>query len=251
MPRPKLVDKDGRFAVPVVIDTREQKNFTFEGMTCDAIDGGGPLTVPTVLNTLASGDYSLLGYETRVACERKSLADLYGTIGQGRDRFERELARLNAMDWAAVVIEATWPELCAEPPAHTKLPGKIVFRSILAWSVRYPRVHWFPAGPRRLAEITTFRLLERWLKEELGKPDVVLPFVADPGNCKTALEVAAHKLHEACVGAKWFQAVGVGNGKLVLYCREKPTRSQWIPDEGWQGFQVDVIVVGEITARGG
>jgi DNA excision repair protein ERCC-4 len=94
---------------------------------------------------------------------------LYGTLGQGRDRFERELARLAAMAWAACVIEATWPELCAEPPPHTQLPPKIVFRSILAWSVRYPRVHWFPAGPRRLAEVTTFRLLERWLKEELGK----------------------------------------------------------------------------------
>ncbi len=170
MPRPKLVDKDGRFAVPVVIDTREQLNWEFEGMTCDQIDGGGPLTVPTVRGTLTSGDYSLLGYESRVAVERKSLADLYSTLGQGRERFERELERLAAMEFAAVVIEATWQEVCAEPPPHTQLPPKTVFRSILAWSVRYPRVHWFPCGPRRLTEVTTFRLLERWLKEELSKP---------------------------------------------------------------------------------
>lgn len=171
MPRAKLVTPDGRFIVPVVCDTREQIPFGFEGLLCDASDGGGPLTVPTIRGTLASGDYSLLGYENRVACERKSLSDLYSTIGQGRDRFERELERLSGFEFAAVVVEATWQEMASEPPPHTKLPGKIVFRSVLAWSVRYPRVHWFPCGPRRLAEVTTFRLLERWLREDFARKD--------------------------------------------------------------------------------
>jgi DNA excision repair protein ERCC-4 len=172
MARLKLVDKDGRFLVPVKIDTREQLPWRFDGLSCDQADGGGPLTIPTVVGTLTSGDYSLVGYETRVACERKSLADLYGTLGGGRERFERELVRLAEMEFAAVVIEATWPELCSDPPPHTQLPPKTVFRSIVAWSVRYPRVHWFPAGPRRLAEITTFRLLERFLKEDTTKKEV-------------------------------------------------------------------------------
>jgi hypothetical protein len=44
-----------------------------------------------------------------------------------------------------------------------------VFRSILAWTVRFPTIHWIPAGPRRLAEVTTFRLLERFLKEEFQR----------------------------------------------------------------------------------
>lgn len=176
MPRPRLVDrKTGTFAIPVVIDTREQRPFAFQGLRCDATDGGGPLTVPVVRGTLKSGDYSLAGHETRVAVERKSLEDCYGTIGQGRERFERELERLAAYRFAAVVIEATWPEVCADPPPHTQLPPKTVFRSILAWSVRYPAIHWFPAGPRRLAEVTTFRILERWLKEELARE-------ADPGT---------------------------------------------------------------------
>ncbi len=167
MPRPKLVSPHGVFLIPVICDTREQAPYAFEGLTCDQADGGGPLIVPTIRDTLASGDYSLQGY-AGVACERKSLSDLYSTIGQGRDRFERELERLNKLDWAAVVIEATWPEVCAEPPPHTRLPPKTVFRSILAWSVRYPRVHWFPCGQRRLAEVTTFRLLERYVREKLA-----------------------------------------------------------------------------------
>lgn len=169
---PDTATAAGRFVLPLKCDTREQSPYSFEGIGWDAADGGGPgkvLTIETVRGTLASGDYSLLGHETRVAVERKSLSDLYGTLGQGRDRFERELERLAVMEWAAVVVEATWPEVCTEPPPHTKLAPKTVMRSILAWSVRYPKVHWIPAGPRRLAEVTTFRLLERFLKEDLNR----------------------------------------------------------------------------------
>ncbi len=168
MPRPRLVNPHGVFTVPVICDTREQLGYTFEGFTCDKADGGGPLVVPVIRDTLASGDYALQGY-AGCAVERKSLQDLYGTIGQGRERFERELIRLAELKFAAVVIEATWPEVCAEPPPHTQLPPKVVFRSILAWAVRYPRVHWLPCGDRRLAEVTTFRLLERFVREELSR----------------------------------------------------------------------------------
>jgi DNA excision repair protein ERCC-4 len=164
MPRAKSV-KGGRFLGTVVIDTREQLPYSFAGIECDQADGGGPLKVPTVVATLTSGDYSLLGYESRVGIERKSIEDLYSTIGQGRERFERELERLADYDYAAVVIEATWPDILSSPPRHTKLPPKTVYRSILAWSVRYP-IQWWAMGNRRLAEITTFRLLERFLKEQ-------------------------------------------------------------------------------------
>ena len=172
-PEPDMVSPvDGSFIGTVKQDTREQVHYTFEDIGWDAQDGGGPdkvLTIETVRGTLRSGDYSLLGFETKVAVERKSLADLYGTIAQGRDRFERELARLAAMQFAAVVIEADWPTICAAPPPHTKLAPKTVFRSIIAWTVRFPTIHWIPAGPRRLAEVTTFRLLERFLKEEFQR----------------------------------------------------------------------------------
>ena len=167
MSRTKLVNPHGVFTIPVIADTREQQPYTFEGLTCDSIDGGGPLTVPVIRDTIDAGDYALQGY-TGCAVERKSLQDLYGTIGQGRNRFERELERLSKLRFAAVVIEATWPEVCAEPPPHTMLPPKTVFRSILAWMVRYPTIHWMPCGDRRLAEVTTFRLLERYAKETLA-----------------------------------------------------------------------------------
>ena len=68
-----------------------------------------------------------------------------------RDRFERELERLSAMDWAAVVVEATLETIVRDPPPYSELSPKTVYRSLLAWSVRYP-VRWVTAGPRELVE---------------------------------------------------------------------------------------------------
>jgi DNA excision repair protein ERCC-4 len=136
-------------------------------MTADERDGGGPLIVSTVRATLASGDYSLDGYADRVAVERKSLADLYGTLGGGRERFERELRRLNEMDYAAVVIEADWSTIINHPPRRSRLTPKSVFRSVVAWQQRWPYVHWWAMPGRDYAEQAAFRILERfWRNRE-------------------------------------------------------------------------------------
>lgn len=157
------------FPAVVTIDTREQTPFAFDGLFADARDGGGPLVVETARGTLQSGDYSLSGLEGIVAIERKSLADLYSTVGQGRDRFVRELARLHDMRFAAVVVEADWSIILHSPPPFSKLSPKIIFRSILAWQQEFPNVHWNLMSDRRLAEITTLRILERAWKNEMRR----------------------------------------------------------------------------------
>lgn len=158
-------ERPARFAGTILIDSREQQPYAFVGLRADQRQGGGPLVIETRTAYLETGDYSLEGYTDRVAVERKSLNDLFGTIGQARDRFERELARLNEMDVALVVFEADWLTVFQEPPKFSKLEPKIVFRSVLAWVQRYPRVHWFPAPDRAFAEATTFRFLERFHRE--------------------------------------------------------------------------------------
>lgn len=163
------VDKSGLFLPVIVVDTREKESYTFRGWKCDEVDGGHVMTVRTERRTLKSGDYSLSGFETRVAVERKSLVDLFGTLGQGRDRFERELERLREYEFATVMVESTWPEILASPPARSRLPPKTVLRSVIAWQQRYPNVHWFTAGNRRAAEGITLRILERFWKEAQTK----------------------------------------------------------------------------------
>jgi len=146
----------------VLVDSREQLPYSFAGLRGDVREGRRPLAIRTEVVGLNAGDYSIAGCETEIAIERKSLADLYHTLGQERRRFEDELERLNALTWAAVVVEATWPEIACDPPQPSRMNPKSVVRSIYAFSMRYPRVHWFPIGERRFAEAATFRLLQRF-----------------------------------------------------------------------------------------
>jgi hypothetical protein len=154
------------FPRTVLVDSREQRPFPFRGIPADVGQGGGNWTVPTEVVKLDAGDYSLDGYATAIAVERKSHADLVHTIGQERDRFTRELERLNAMQIAFVVVEADWTAILNDPPPYSSLSAKTVFRSVLAWQQRFPRVHWWMCPGRDFAEVVTLRIFERWMKEQ-------------------------------------------------------------------------------------
>lgn len=151
----------------LLVDDREGLPFAFANIKADARDGHKPIAVRSEVRRLLTGDYSIDGYQDRIAIERKSHGDLFSTLGQRREPFEAELARLNEMDFAAVVIESSWYQIAFEPPERSRMNPKCVMRSILAWSQRFPRVHWFPMGSRAMAEVTTYRLLERFYRDRL------------------------------------------------------------------------------------
>ena len=80
----------------LTIDTREQDNLFRKP----------PKGLLIVRDTLRAGDYSCKGFENAISIERKGLNDFYGSIGNGRDRFRRELELLKGYQWAGLVIEA-------------------------------------------------------------------------------------------------------------------------------------------------
>jgi ERCC4-type nuclease len=129
--------------VVVVIDDRERTPYAFP----DAVTA-----------RLKTGDYSAQGFEQRVAIERKSLVDAYGSIGGGRNRFEREVQRLAELEYGAIVIEATLAGFLEEPPAYSDMNPRSALLSYLAWSVKY-RVPVFFAGDRRHGNAVTWHLL--------------------------------------------------------------------------------------------
>ena len=151
----------------VIVDTREQHPYSFQGFTCDAAKRYKPLIVPLEVAGLRTGDYSLKGFESVVAVERKSLSDLYGSLGQNRERFQREFERLAEMEYAALVIEAGWGAIIGTPPPNSKLLPKTVYRTLIAWQQRYG-VHVWPCDTRNFAERSTLRMLERfwWDKQK-------------------------------------------------------------------------------------
>ena len=82
--------------ITIVIDTREQLEYK----------GFSP-NIETIHSTLPAGDYSLLGRETEVAIERKSLDDFVQTVINQRDRFRKELKKLQTYNSACIIVEAS------------------------------------------------------------------------------------------------------------------------------------------------
>jgi ERCC4-type nuclease len=116
---------------------------------------------------LPSGDYSLLGYEERVAIERKSKKDAYASLGRERDWFEREIERLSRFEYAAIVVEASLKGFLARPE-FSQLNPKAAINSMLAWSVKHG-VYVFFAGDRLHGHAVTRCLLEKfWRYRVMG-----------------------------------------------------------------------------------
>jgi ERCC4-type nuclease len=86
--------------ITVIIDTREQEPYSFPTDR-----------VTPVRRALPAGDYSLEGRETEIAVERKSLADFVSTVIRGRERFRKELVRLESYRRACVVIEGSMSDI--------------------------------------------------------------------------------------------------------------------------------------------
>lgn len=149
----------------LIYDTREATPWLFE----DIIVGTGDQKKQLVLNKnrghLKSGDYSIVGMADQIAVERKSKADLYGTIGAGRDRFVRELGRLNAMKFAAVIIEAEWLDCISKPPERAKMTPASVNGSIIAWQQRFTRIHWWWLPGRYVASKQCWKILNRFFED--------------------------------------------------------------------------------------
>jgi len=149
----------------VAIDTREQRPWVFEGITYRYQKKDHPLIVPTKKIGLKTGDYSIVGMEDEVCIERKSMTDLHGTLTRGRQRFERELHRASDMKFAAVIVEGEWQQLLRYIAEKTSANPKSIDSSILAFSMRYPTVHWFFRPNRNTAMRTAFKILDMYKKE--------------------------------------------------------------------------------------
>jgi DNA excision repair protein ERCC-4 len=120
-----------------------------------------PLDLRTISKALKQGDYSIEGMENRIAIERKSKSDLYNTVGGSRSRFVRELARLNEMEHAAVIIEADWLDMMQQPLESLLTPASLN-GSIVAWQQRFDRVHWWWLPGRAVAAKMVYKILDRF-----------------------------------------------------------------------------------------
>jgi len=142
-------------ALTIIEDTREQTPLDFSAFPFVTVERA----------TLHSGDYSVKGWESQFAVERKSLADLIGTITQGHERFERELQRLMSFQYAAVVVEASEIDLRTGKYRSMLLPRAAV-GMITAFEVRY-RIPFHFCGNRVMAAQRIYELAYYFQREML------------------------------------------------------------------------------------
>lgn len=152
---------DSPFAV--IVDTREQLPYRFQDLRANADQKNAIIKVPIERRVLDVGDYSIHGMASMITVERKSKEDLYASVSQRRENFEQRLKKM-CLDYtiSAVVVESEWSDLLLNPPAHTAFNPKSLVRTILAWMIRWPGVHWIMMPGRELAEAATYRFLERF-----------------------------------------------------------------------------------------
>lgn len=151
-----------RHPLRIVCDSREQAPFGFDGLPA----------VVTVA-ALEAGDYSLAGFERRVAVERKSLADLVACLGPERERFARELARLRGFDAAAVVVEQPQAVLRLGHYRST-MSAVSAWQSCLALSMRF-RVPFIFCDSRADAEQVTFDFLRHYARDRWRELQALTP----------------------------------------------------------------------------
>jgi len=137
----------------ILIDSREQAPFTFEGFN-----------VETETATLNTGDYSLAGFEHVVAVERKELDDLIACLqGTDRERFERELSRGAALHRFCVVVEASLEDI-SRHRYRSRMEPKAALQSLFAFQIRYGATFLF-CGSRAGAEYACHGFLSKYLYE--------------------------------------------------------------------------------------
>ncbi len=137
----------------ILIDNREPTPSPWENY----------FSAPTVRGTLGTGDYSLPACEHLIAIERKTLSDLIGCLCTGRERFERELARAQAISHFWVICEGSYRDILTGNFC-SPMNAEAAFQSIVALMTRY-RIPFLMANDAATAARLCESLLSKWLRE--------------------------------------------------------------------------------------
>ena len=144
--RPKIV--------PVILrDTRE-------GLPLDRLFSPA---VRVEVTTIGTGDYTLAGYSSQLAIERKSLPDLVHCCGHDRDRFSDQCRRMADYRVRMLVIEADEAEVVAGA-YRSRIDYKSVVGAVRAVQMDYGvAAYWVgnQQGAAKLIEWVCMRMVRK------------------------------------------------------------------------------------------
>ena len=138
----------------IVIDSREQLPLKFRK------------DIETVTRKLDVGDYSIDGYENKIAIERKSPSDLFGSLGKGHQRFKREIQRAEDYDYFGILVEAPFKAIYNKEfvgSEYSKMKGDVIVQICYTLKFKYGVDIIFCNG-RKEAKSLIRQLFKAWLK---------------------------------------------------------------------------------------
>ena len=138
--------------ITIIADTREQLPYAFESRWA-----------VTVRRALPAGDYSVEGWETSVAVERKTIEDFVHSVIRDRDRFKKELTKLSEYPHACVVVEAGLTDVLLVRYSSGAHPNS-VFGAVVSICVDHGVPVYF-CGDRQTARKFTQEYLLRAVKK--------------------------------------------------------------------------------------
>lgn len=114
--------------IRIIEDTREQAPLDFIGFR----------GVESVRSGLKTGDYSVQGYEDKICFERKSVADLVGTLIGGHERFLREMDRMKDYEEKYILVEHSASKAYLYCERHgVEYKFDTIIQSLLAYAYHY------------------------------------------------------------------------------------------------------------------
>ena len=139
----------------IIIDTREQRPYIFKGH-------------PILQQALPAGDYSIHGFETSIAIERKQAEEPYLNFGIHRERFMKECEKLSGYERCAIIIENDYERL-VNPPDFTyrKYKMKLKRSHIIGALAKLIGEYGIPvifASGRREGNELTYAILKQFYK---------------------------------------------------------------------------------------
>lgn len=111
--------------IKIIVDTREQEPLEFKDIE---------------IKKLEVGDYSIAGYESKIAIERKSAIDIFGTLGKGHKRFKKELERAKDYDYFGIYIEDSFENIYNKTfkNAHfSSMQGYVIIAILNTLKIKY------------------------------------------------------------------------------------------------------------------
>ena len=130
----------------ILVDTREQNPLRFE--LCRQLTG-------IDVHSLAVGDYACQfkdGHIPPVFFERKSLGDLFGTMGKGYPKFKREMIKANEQEITLILIIENPLTDVLNGHAYSTMEGISVVRKLFTLWCKHGLKPVFCKNRREMAE---------------------------------------------------------------------------------------------------